>query len=120
MQELWYWLEEREAYRKEYTKVWNDTATSVNSETGIAEDMVNVILSPAGPGVAPAHNTAKYWGYTSQWNLLDYPALVFPMIQRRLQGFQFHSSLLAGDLKMRRSLRYWNIKQMIDLPFGIV
>jgi len=22
---------------------------------------------------------AKYWGYTSVWNLLDYPAAVFPV-----------------------------------------
>jgi hypothetical protein len=40
---------------------------------------MDVILCPAGPGVAPMHNTAKYWGYTSQWNLLDYPAVVFPV-----------------------------------------
>ena len=66
-------------YRKEYAKVWNDTAASRNDETGELENMVDVILSPVGPGVAPLHNTAKYWGYTSQWNLLDYPALVFPV-----------------------------------------
>ena len=73
-QKLYYWQEEREAYRKEYAKVWNDTATG-----SLSEGMVDVILSPTGPGVATAHNTAKYWGYTSQWNLLDYPAVVFPV-----------------------------------------
>jgi amidase len=73
-QQLYFWLEEREAYRKEYAKVWNDTATGSNGE-----GMVDVILCPVGPGVAPEHNTAKYWGYTSQWNLLDYPAAVFPV-----------------------------------------
>ena len=41
--------------------------------------MVDVILSPVGPGAAPKIDTAKWWGYTSQWNLLDYPALVFPV-----------------------------------------
>jgi amidase len=41
--------------------------------------MVDVILCPAGPGVAPKLDTAKWWGYTSQWNLLDYPALIFPV-----------------------------------------
>src|SRR5204862_2728546 len=79
MEELWYWQEEREAYRAEYAQLWNDTATSRNSMTGELEGVVNAILCPAGPGVAPLHNTAKYWGYTSQWNLLDYPALVFPV-----------------------------------------
>jgi Asp-tRNA(Asn)/Glu-tRNA(Gln) amidotransferase A subunit family amidase len=77
-QKLYYWQEEREAYRKEYAKVWNDTATGRN-EAGELEGMVDVILCPVGPGVAPAHNTSKYWGYTSQWNLLDYPAAVFPV-----------------------------------------
>lgn len=41
--------------------------------------MVDVILCPVGPGVAPKHNTSRYWGYTSQWNLLDYPAVTFPV-----------------------------------------
>ncbi|KAI9772592.1 MAG: hypothetical protein M1839_002444 [Geoglossum umbratile] len=79
MQEFFYWQEEREAYRKEYAKVWNGTATARDDQTGELEGVVDVILCPAGPGVAPSHNTAKYWGYTSQWNLLDYPALVFPV-----------------------------------------
>jgi amidase len=79
MGNLQYWQEEREAYRKEYAKLWSETATGQNSETGELEGAVDVILCPVGPGVAPLHNTAKYWGYTSQWNLLDYPALVFPV-----------------------------------------
>ncbi|KAL8830206.1 MAG: hypothetical protein Q9191_001567, partial [Dirinaria sp. TL-2023a] len=79
MEELWYWLEEREAYRSEYAKVWNDTADSVDEATREMRRMVDAVLCPVGPGVAPRHNTAKYWGYTSQWNLLDYPAVSFPV-----------------------------------------
>jgi len=60
-------------YRAEYADAWNKTANS----TG--EGMVDVILSPVGPGAAPKLETAKWWGYTSQWNLLDYPAIVFPV-----------------------------------------
>lgn len=41
--------------------------------------MVDVILCPATPSAAPKIDTARYWGYTSQWNLLDYPAVVFPV-----------------------------------------
>lgn len=77
--ELYYWQEEREAYRTEYARVWNDTSTGRNEETGKVDAAFDVILCPAGPGVAQPHNTAKYWGYTSQWNLLDYPAVVFPV-----------------------------------------
>jgi len=77
-QKLYYWQEEREAYRKEYAKVWNDIASGRNENEEL-EGCVDVILCPVGPGVAPKHDTAKYWGYTSQWNLLDYPAVVFPV-----------------------------------------
>ena len=79
LQELWYWLEEREVYRTKYAKIWNDTATSTNEETGELSGMVDAILCPVGPSVATRHNTAKYWPYTSQWNLLDYPAISFPV-----------------------------------------
>jgi amidase len=64
--ELSYWQEEREAYRKEYALHWNKLG-------------VDAVLCPVGPSVAPKHDTAKYWAYTSQWNLLDYPAAVFPV-----------------------------------------
>ncbi|KAJ8120996.1 hypothetical protein ONZ43_g2446 [Nemania bipapillata] len=63
---LWQAHEERQAYRTSYAAIWN-------------ERDVDVILCPAGPGVAPKLETARYWGYTSQWNLLNYPAVVFPV-----------------------------------------
>jgi len=69
---------QRDAYRTEYAKLWNSTATSTGMN-GEPEGMVDVILSPVGPGVAPKIDRAKWWGYTSQWNLLNYPALVFPV-----------------------------------------
>ncbi|KAI9733086.1 MAG: hypothetical protein M1834_003633 [Cirrosporium novae-zelandiae] len=71
---------QRDAYRAEYAAVWNQTA----SETGLDGEpagMVDVIICPVGPGAAPPHDQARYWGYTSQWNLLDYPAVVFPVSQ---------------------------------------
>ena len=78
VEEIWHWTVKRESYRTEYAKHWNNTATAT-SETGELEGMVDVILCPVGPGAAPPLDCARYWGYTSQWNLLDYPALVFPV-----------------------------------------
>ena len=72
--ELWSWTMKREAYWATYTGLWNKLA--VDGDTDTAAD---VSLCPVGPGAAPLLNQARYWGYTSQWNLLDYPALVFPM-----------------------------------------
>lgn len=92
--EMWRLTREREAYKAAYARHWNSVGTTPlsgppedNSKEGkslIDDDadeggsMVDVILCPVGPGVAPLLNTARYWNYTSQWNLLDYPALVFP------------------------------------------
>ena len=39
---------------------------------------VDIILCPPAPGPAPVHLTTKYWNYTSFFNLVDYPAAVFP------------------------------------------
>lgn len=70
-QEVWELKAQRDEYRAKYAAHWNATATDGSRE-------VDVILCPTAPGVAPQHETAKYWGYTSQWNLLDYPAVSFP------------------------------------------
>ncbi|KAI1765396.1 amidase [Hypoxylon sp. FL1150] len=70
---LWKAVEARDEYRAKYTRLWNETAkTSPNGRP------LDVILCPAGPGVAPKHDTSRYWAYTSQWNLLDFPAIIFP------------------------------------------
>ena len=39
---------------------------------------LDVILSPTGPAPAQPVGTTKYWAYTSMWNLMDWPAAVFP------------------------------------------
>ncbi|KAI0198098.1 amidase [Astrocystis sublimbata] len=63
---LWKGHQERDAYRAAYAALWN-------------ERQVDVILCPVGPGVAPKLGTGKYWMYTAQWNLLNYPAIAFPV-----------------------------------------
>jgi amidase len=77
---LEYWIEEREEFRLEYTRHWNGVSSSSSMDEDGREwqSGVDVVISAVQPGVATAHGTAKYWSYTSLWNLLDYPALVFP------------------------------------------
>ena len=91
VEDIWYWTGRREAYRRAYAKLWNETATNTAIE-GLpehGEGMVDVILCPVGPGVAPEIDHARYWGYTAQWNLLDYPACVFPVgkVDEELEEF---------------------------------
>ena len=75
IQEYWKLCSERETYREAYAEHWSKTAT--DAKTGEGE--VDVIVCPTTPGCAPLHETARYWPYTSQWNLLDYPGAVFPV-----------------------------------------
>ncbi|KAF2434167.1 amidase [Tothia fuscella] len=78
-EELEYWLEEREEYRLEYADHWNKSGGAIwDDEMGKWAGGCDVVISPVGPGAGTKHGTARYWSYTSLWNLLDYPALAFP------------------------------------------
>ncbi|KAJ6542091.1 amidase signature domain-containing protein [Mycena vulgaris] len=63
--ELWELNVRREVLRAQFLEHYNS-------------QNVDVVLCPVGPGSAPPLGTAKYWGYTSVWNFVDYPAAVFP------------------------------------------
>lgn len=39
---------------------------------------VDVVLMPNAPYPAPPHGRARWWNYTSFWNLVDAPAVTFP------------------------------------------
>ncbi|KAL9093803.1 MAG: hypothetical protein Q9159_000105 [Coniocarpon cinnabarinum] len=75
---IWQITKERDQYRAAYNQRWNDTGSGKDS-LGNPVNTVDAILCPAGPGAAPPLECARYWAYTSQWNLLDYSALVFPV-----------------------------------------
>lgn len=63
---------ERDAYRDFYAKAWNASGKDDGRP-------VDVILCPPSFGAATPHDQSRYWGYTAQWNLLDYPGVVFPV-----------------------------------------
>lgn len=62
----------RDEYRARYAQAWSKTGNDGHRE-------VDVILCPPSFGAATPHGQSRYWGYTAQWNLLDYPAAVFPV-----------------------------------------
>ena len=78
----------RDAYRTAYLAHWNATGTATDPNSSDLNDSplpidltgtVDIILCPVGPGVAPKLDTSRYWGYTSVWNLVDWPALALPV-----------------------------------------
>ncbi|TPX11260.1 uncharacterized protein E0L32_001078 [Thyridium curvatum] len=50
---------------------------------------VDIIIGPTFVGPAPAHDTAFYWNYTSLYNYVDYPGLVFPTPVTASDGEQY-------------------------------
>ena len=104
--ELAYWFEEREAYRKEYALHWKKYG-------------IDALLCPVGPGAAPKHDTAKYWSYTSQWNLLDYPGLVFPVckVDKEQDTWSGHEKLLGELDQYNKSL--WDSEEFHGAPVGL-
>ncbi|KAF4124510.1 amidase [Geosmithia morbida] len=70
--EIWKLTREREEYRARYAEAWTRTGGKDGRE-------IDVILCPPYFGAATPHEQARYWGYTSIWNLLDYPGAVFPV-----------------------------------------
>lgn len=56
---------EREDYKKEYLRRLNEAG-------------VDFIITPTTVGAAMPIQKSRYWNYTAQWNLLDYPAIVLP------------------------------------------
>ncbi|KAG6337079.1 hypothetical protein ID866_2032 [Astraeus odoratus] len=67
---------EREAFRARALEHWNATKNRTATHRP-----VDAILCPVAPTLAPPHGTTSWWGYTSHWNLLDLPAVVFPVRQ---------------------------------------
>lgn len=65
---------ERERFRKHLADQWN--ATEIFTTTGRP---VDAILSPVAATLAAPHDTTRWWGYSSYWNLADYSAVTFPV-----------------------------------------
>lgn len=108
----------REAYRTAYAAHWNSTSTSPVTPTGEIPGMVDVILCPVGPGPAPLLETARYWGYTAQWNILDYPAVVFPVTKVGLQDV-VEKDYVPRNEKDKYNYELYSPEKYLDAPVGL-
>ncbi|KAL8964212.1 MAG: hypothetical protein Q9183_004614 [Haloplaca sp. 2 TL-2023] len=124
LQQLGYWEEEREDYRIEYARHWNKTGTLISDEGEPEEwgnDVMDVLICPVAPGVATRHNTAKYWGYTAQWNLLDYPAVVFPVtkVDKHTDVYQSEDSFEPQSELDRENRALYDAEAFDGAPIGL-
>ncbi|KAH8899771.1 amidase [Thozetella sp. PMI_491] len=117
-EELEYWLEEREEYRLEYAKAWNETG-KWDEKTSRWTEVVDAVICPVGPGTANWHGTAKYWTYSAVWNLLDYPALAFPAgkVDKMVDTLPERSSYMSDSDEENWQL--YDPNQFDSMPVGL-
>lgn len=83
------------------------------------ENNIDFIISPAYNNVAPKLEEVYNWSYTSLWNILDFPTLVFQTglfvdsekdqwSEEHLQNFKFRSNLEELELEDYSPERYQN------------
>lgn len=105
---------EREAIRAQVLQYWNDTVS--RTSTGRPFD---AILCPCHPTLASAHDTTRWWGYTSYWNLLDYTAAVFP-VGRHKQGMKYECQLPAARNPTEQYIHsLWDAKRYDNAPVSL-
>lgn len=84
------------ALQQGYLNRWNATRSPSGKP-------VDVLLGPTIPHTAIRHRTLRWAGYTKVWNLLDYPAVTFPVdeVRKKLdtppRGYQPRNDLDAWN-----------------------
>ena len=81
---------------------------------------MDVILCPYQQSAAPLLETSHYWGYTSIWNLLDYPAAVFPVskVDPKLDNEQ-SSSYTPRSVVDDWCQKHYNALKQKDCPISL-
>ncbi|KAK3701680.1 hypothetical protein LTR37_015332 [Vermiconidia calcicola] len=129
--ELWDLTIQREGYKAAYATHWNSVGTDFPGPDdytstfpgalleGAEDKTVDVLLCPVGPGCAPPLDCARYWSYTAQWNLLDYPALVFPTGLQCSSEDQVDADYKPRNEKDEYNYKLYDPKTYIDAPISL-
>ncbi|KAK5171848.1 uncharacterized protein LTR77_003484 [Saxophila tyrrhenica] len=130
--EVWDLTIEREAYKAAFARHWNSVGTGLpgpdekDSSTFAGplseeseEKLVDVVLCPVGPSCAPLLETARYWGYTAQWNLVDYPCLVFPTGLQCSEVDKVDSDYHPRNEKDKYNHELYEPKSYTDAPISL-
>ncbi|GAO18379.1 hypothetical protein UVI_02009900 [Ustilaginoidea virens] len=103
----------RDLYRAEYLQHWADTAKATSSG-----QPMDVLICPAAPTQGTPHEVKTWWGYCSQWNLLDYPSGVLPAGRVRCTDAYPEGYEPANELD-EENMKLYDIKLYADLPVTI-
>lgn len=105
----------RETFRADALDHWNQTIS--RTSTGRP---VDAIISPVAPSLAPPHDTTVSWTYTSHWNLLDYPAAVFPVGRYMGLEAEVPSSVPRNETEIAVHRQWTDApERAVGLPVGL-
>ncbi|CAG9940295.1 unnamed protein product [Clonostachys rosea f. rosea IK726] len=107
--ELWEVCRRRDEYRAEYARAWTNTKGEDGRE-------VDVIICPPSFGAAPPHDQSRYWGYTSHWNLLDYPGAIFPVTTVSPEKDPVETGYVPKNEEDRFVYEMYNPEKYKDMP----
>ncbi|KAH7000751.1 amidase signature domain-containing protein [Ilyonectria destructans] len=79
------------ALKEQFLEAWNDTAHQATSGR-----CIDALITPPAPAVGYPHDFNVYWGYTSLFNLIDYPSIILP-----IPNFKVDAQLDPTDTRYR-------------------
>ncbi|GLA28359.1 acetamidase [Aspergillus phoenicis ATCC 13157] len=94
--EYWQVNKKKIALRQKYLSRWNQTRSPSGKP-------VDVLLGPTTAHTAVPHHKLRWVGYTKVWNLLDYPAVSFPVDEVRKEV-----DVQPNGYQPRNDLDAWN------------
>ena len=97
---------ERDSFRMEYAAAWN------------TQD-VDVVIGPCFIGPAAVHDTARFWTYTSFWNFVDYPGLVFPTPIKAELGEKYADNYKPLSDECREVKELWDAGDFEGAPVNL-
>lgn len=103
----------RDVYRAEYLQKWAETAQSSSSG-----EPMDVLICPVSSVLGLPHDVKPWWGYCSQWNLLDYPSGVVPA-GRVLGTDAYPEGYEPVNELDRENMDLYNNGLYVDLPVAI-
>lgn len=80
---------------------------------------VDVVLGPAFVGPACAHDTAFYWTYTSLYNFVDYPGVVFPTPIRAAAGERYDDAYVPLSDACKHVKELWEAGDFQGAPVDL-
>ncbi|VUC33663.1 unnamed protein product [Clonostachys rosea] len=110
--ELWDLCRRRDEYRAEYAHAWNNTKGENGKE-------VDVIICPPSFGAASPHDQSRYWGYTSHWNLLDYPGAIFPVTKVCREKDPIQTGYIPKNEEDRFIYEMYSPERYEDMPVAL-